>query len=98
MANDLTKKQEEIRNNQFVSSLYTKINMLEAALHEVENELAKGKRLSHALLDKLNEVWKNDQYLNAFMLYSTHFGDYLANGGIQVVDEQEALEKWVNKK
>jgi hypothetical protein len=78
-------------DNQPVTNLYTKINML-------ETELAEGKRLSRALLDKLNEVWKNDQYLNAFILYSTHFGDYLANGGAQLGDEQKNLEEWTNRK
>jgi len=93
MANKLTPQEEEARD-QFITGLYTKINMLEASLRVAEEDLKEGRRLSRILLDKLNAVWKNDQYLNAFILYQTHFGDYLANGGAQVTHEQDDLEEW----
>ena len=91
MANDLTPQEEEVRKDQFITSLYNKINVL-------EDDLKEGRRLSRTLLDKLNEVWKNGQYINAFMLYQSHFGDYVANGGAQVGDEQTNLEKWTSQK
>ena len=64
----------------------------------LEEELREGKRLSRALLDKLNEVWGNPQYLLAFEMYFTHFGDYLENGGAQMGDEETNLREWVNRK
>jgi hypothetical protein len=67
-------------------------------LMALENELEEGRRLSRALLEKLDKLWKNSQYLLAFELYATHLGNYLYNGGIQIIDEQEALNEWVSKK
>ena len=81
----------EKASSQLVTGLYTKINML-------EDELRDGRRLSRALLDKLNKVWSNGQYRLAFQLYAEHFGDYIENGGVAVGDEQTDLDEWVNKK
>jgi regulator of replication initiation timing len=69
---------------------------LRAENDRLENELEKVKKLSTNLVEKMNHIYENGQYKNAWILYNTHFGVYTDNGGETWDKEQEALEDYLD--
>jgi hypothetical protein len=62
---------------------------------KAEDKLAAAREKVKALLDQMNHVYENKEYLTAWTLYLTHMGNYKKNGGEQWTEEQDELATWL---
>ena len=63
----------------------------EEELDQLKAERDEMREAATNLVDQLNHVYENREYLVAWATYQVHFGDYNKNGGEQWTNEQDAL-------
>jgi uncharacterized protein involved in exopolysaccharide biosynthesis len=59
----------------------------EASLAAKQVQIDEIREALERLIKRIDEVHENYAYRQAFLLFSTHVGDYLKHGGMQYVDE-----------